>query len=168
MPATYEPIATTTLSTATNSITFSSIPQTYTDLRLVWNLTGKSNTNDPGFRLNGNTGNTYSLTYLNGNGTSASSGKFTSGQATNYIYIIANVAQSQPWFYTLDIFSYTGSTYKTMLYTLSGDNNGTGGVTYHVGLYNNSSAITSITALIYPSGNQNIGTTATLYGILKA
>jgi hypothetical protein len=35
MPATYEPIATTTLGTAAAFITFSSIPATYTDLRLV-------------------------------------------------------------------------------------------------------------------------------------
>ena len=35
MPATYEPIATTTLGSAATNITFSSIPATYTDLRLV-------------------------------------------------------------------------------------------------------------------------------------
>jgi hypothetical protein len=38
MATTYEPIATTTLGTAAAFITFSSIPATYTDLRLVVNV----------------------------------------------------------------------------------------------------------------------------------
>jgi len=42
--STYTPIATQTLSSAVTSVTFSSIPQTYTDLILVMNVTNSSAT----------------------------------------------------------------------------------------------------------------------------
>jgi len=168
MPATYEPIATTTLGAATNSITFSSIPQTYTDLRLVWRLNGKSNTNDPGLRVNGNTGNAYSLGIMAGNGSSTSSSQYTTGLATNYFYMFGASSTTIPHLYTYDFFSYTNSAYKPVLYTASQDLNGSGTSVLFVGTYNNTAAITSLTVLIYPSGNQNVGSNATLYGILKA
>ena len=168
MPATYEPIATTTLGAATNSITFSSIPQTYTDLRLVWVLNGKSNTNDPGLRVNGNTGNAYSLTLMAGDGTGTVSQSYTGAMGTNYLYMYGASSTTIPHLYTYDIFSYTSSIYKSILYSASQDQNGSGTTANFIGVYNNSSAITSLTVLIYPSGNQNIGSTATLYGILKA
>ena len=55
MPATYEPIATTTLGSAAASITFSSIAGTYTDLRLV--MVGTTSASDWAFvRFNGTDG----------------------------------------------------------------------------------------------------------------
>lgn len=42
MPSTYEKIASTTLASATGTITFTSIPQTYTDLVIIFN--GKATT----------------------------------------------------------------------------------------------------------------------------
>jgi hypothetical protein len=42
MPSTYEPIATTTLTTAAASISFTGIPQTYTDLVIVSHVRGAS------------------------------------------------------------------------------------------------------------------------------
>ena len=44
MPATYEPIATTTLGSAQATVTFSSIPGTYTDLVLITNSRSDSTT----------------------------------------------------------------------------------------------------------------------------
>jgi len=56
MPTTYEPIATTTLGSATASITFSTISGAYTDLVLVASITGVSVATDPWIRINSDTG----------------------------------------------------------------------------------------------------------------
>ena len=70
MAATYEPIATTTLGSSQGTITFSSIPSTYTDLVIVMNYSNGSS-EYPSLQFNGDTGNNYSWRDLGGNGTSA-------------------------------------------------------------------------------------------------
>jgi len=162
MPATYEKIATTTLGSNTPSITFSSIPATYTDLRVVCVATGSGNF---GARLNGDTGTNYSHTDLTGSGSTAS-GYAASGQSYMVIDNALNGLGSTPQLYTLDIFSYAGSTYKSTLVTANEDNNGSGYVSYQAYLWNSTAAINSVTVL--GSSTLNTGTTATLYGILKA
>ena len=165
MPATYEPIATTTLGSA-GSITFTSIPGTYTDLRIV--LVSKSvdlgvNVN---FRFNGDSGTNYSYTYIRGDGSSASSYAQTNRSQG---YFSDNSDNSNFNVGTLDIFSYAGSTNKTALATYSDDRNGSGYVFRTVNLWRSTSAITSI--LLQPgniSTNFAAGTTATLFGIKAA
>lgn len=163
MPATYEPIATTTLGSAATNITFSSIGSGYTDLRLV--LVGTGDAMNSGVRFNSDTASNYSETTLQGNGSSATSLRTTSG---TYIKTNGNVAVfTTPMVMIIDIFSYAGSTNKTVLSALANDNNGSGAVDYVVGLWRSTSAITSVTAFA-AGGSWQIGTTATLYGILKA
>ncbi len=168
MPATYEPIATTTLGSAAASITFSSIPSTYTDLRLVLNhLSAGSSGVFPIINFNGDTtSSTYSNTKLIGNGSTASSSRDTSN---TYIDTGSSFGASTtiPFMISIDIFSYTASVNKTCLISLRGDKNGSGTVINEVGLWSNTSAITSIT-LGKIVDNYGTGTTATLYGILKA
>jgi hypothetical protein len=166
MPITYEPIATTTLGTAAADITFSSIPATYTDLRIVWTLKSAGPGNDiASFRINNDSTSLYSATYLWGDGTSVSSARASS--ATLIYCTLNNSSTTVPHFATIDLFSYAGSTNKTSLITYSGDNNGSGDVNRHVGLYRSTSSITSVK--IFINGvNMAIGTTATLYGILRA
>lgn len=161
MAATYEPIATTTLSSNAASITFSSIPATYTDLRIIVNFDASISANAIYLRFNSDTASNYSRTILLGNGTNA-----ISGRSTSITYIPLGGTAAVAVLYTVDIFSYAGSTYKTCLSTNSMDNNGSGQVNAQVGLWRSTSAITSIqldTVIDLPAG-----TTATLYGILKA
>jgi len=166
MPATYEPIATTTLSTAASTITFSSIPGTYTDLRLVLVITGMSAGNRTGIQFNGDTASNYSTTRLQGDGTTASS----TDNNTNPNIRITDVNQlsTSLQFITLDLFSYAGSTFKTALAELSNDRNSAGSVYRSVGLYRSTSAINSLNIMLLSAGTMSTGTTATLYGIKAA
>ena len=78
MPATYEPIATNTLGSAAANVTFSSIPATYTDLVIVYQALAATGNPDMTAQFNGDTGSNYSATRLSGNGTAASSARYTS------------------------------------------------------------------------------------------
>ena len=168
MAATYEPIATTTLVSSSASFTFSSIPGTYTDIRLVIvPITGTTSDDNFVLRFNGDTtGNTlYSMTKLSGNGTTASSSRIGNDEWWNLI--VGRGVSSTPTLQTVDLFSYAGSTFKTGLITGQADNNGSGTVVRQVGLYRSTSAITQITVSTL-SNNLVAGTTATLYGIKNA
>ena len=164
MPATYEKIASTTLSSSNSTITFSSIPATYTDLRLVIVAKGTA-ASDVNMVFN-SSGSACSWTQFAGSGSAASSGSITTGVGRAYITLNFNVLSTTiPQMYTVDIFSYTGSTHKTSLITFQEDNNGSGYVGTKVGKWPSTAAITSITL----NGTDfATGTTATLYGILKA
>jgi hypothetical protein len=168
MPATYEPIATTTLGSAAASITFSSIPATYTDLRLILANTMVNAGTQPIIRFNGDTGTNYSQTFLRGNGSTAFSGR-SSGIASIAIND-ANPAAGAgvPQMSCTDVFSYAGSTYKTCLVQSSNDKNGSGTTQSLVGLWRDTSAINQITISEASSNNFDTGTTATLYGIKNA
>lgn len=167
MPATYEPIATTTLGSAAASITFSSITSAYTDLRIV--LVGLLDTGTFSYvslRLNGDTGTNYSTTYIQGTGSVAQTNRYTSQTS---IFFTGNLSLSTtiPILYEIDLFSYANSTNKTILSRGSGDKNGSGIVDRAVGLWRNTATVNSLT-LLSSANNFATGTTATLYGILKA
>jgi hypothetical protein len=171
MPATYEPIATTTLGTATNIITFSSIPSTYTDIRLVF-VTNNTRTGGGAYSLiiNGDSGANYSQTTLDGNGSSSSSTRLASvNQVDGWNDQFGSNNTNMRLLATYDFLSYAGSTNKTCLVTGSYDYNGSGKVLRYVNLWRNTAAITSLTLnAIFASTNFAVGTTATLYGIKNA
>lgn len=163
--ATYEPIATSTLGTA-GFFTFSSIPSTYTDLRLVLAGGGDAGTVGVRIQFNSDTGFNYSSTRINGDGTTATSGRGSTQDNMNSGQFDFGDASTTPGVFILDIFSYAGSTNKTALATISGDRNGAGNVGRYVGLWRSTSAINTI--YIYGGRNFAIGTRATLYGIKAA
>jgi hypothetical protein len=166
--STYTPIATTTLGSSSSSITFNSFSG-YTDLVLVMNygMTSGSGNNSACWRFNGDTsGSTlYSQTYLNGNGSAASSGRITSysqhlaiAYTSNASVINANVI--------LQIPNYSNTTtFKSVL--VRGNQAGDGVVTSAC-LYRSTSAITSITITPEYTPIFCTGSTFTLYGIAAA
>ena len=166
MPSTYEPIATTTLGSAAASITFSSIPSTYTDLKIVFVGTATLSGINANVRFNSDTASNYSNTALGGDGSTAQSVSATS-QTYNQLTVFNGINGTIPTLRTMDIFSYAGSTYKTCLTTESNDFNGSGSSARTVQLWRSASAINTI--LIYASSSTfTTGTTATLYGIKNA
>lgn len=164
MAATYEPIATTTLGSAASSITFSTIPATYTDLRIAFVPAGGSGANSVFVQFNSDTGTNYSRTALYGDGATATSARNTTQTRITYA---AAMQATYPEFFSLDVFSYAGSTYKTCLGTQSSDANGSGYTASIVGLWRSTSAITSL-SLNNNGGNFATGSIATLYGIKNA
>lgn len=170
MATTYEPIATTTLSSTVSTVTFNSIPSTYTDLRLVAVVNAATGTNIAiGYNneaVNSNTN--YSSTDIEANGSAVGSYRYTNrgpGAAyltNNYTAGVSGI----PWLCTFDIFSYAStSVYKTYLASLAADTNGSGVDIQQVCLYRNTNAITAIT--LYAT-NMVAGSTLTLYGIKAA
>jgi len=166
MPVTYDNIATTTLSSAASTITFSSIPATYTDLRVVLVARAVSTSISVDVRFNSDSGTNYSKTLLYGDGTSAQSATYF-----NQTQIGTNFGSAfdatNPGLLTMDLFSYAGSTNKTILFTVDNDLNGSGETQRTVALWRNTAAINTI-ALISSANQFKIGTTATLYGIKNA
>lgn len=170
MPATYDSIATTTLGSANTTITFSNIPNTYTDLRLIFVGRTSSGADTLMIRFNGNTGTVYSRTYIHAQ--PGYPGTPLSGRSTDQSSIdvmgVQSLKSTQPEMVTLDIFSYASSNNKTVLATYAADLNGNGSsVASTVALARITSAISSI-SLVILNPDMAAGTTATLYGILRA
>ena len=164
MPATYEPIATTTLGSSAASIEFSSIPSTYTDLVLVYTLKAATASADMYLRVNNDSGSNYSNTILWGNGSTAGSNRFTSAGQIRLNYTV-DVLTTDGTYLICNIQNYSNTTtYKTILYKtgLASDAVDTG-----VGLWRSTSAINRVT-LTLSSGDWGSGCTATLYGIKAA
>lgn len=158
MPATYEPIATTTLGSAQSSVTFSSISGSYTDLVLISNWTLSTGQNLL-MRFNSDSGTNYSETDLGGNGSAASSTRDTNRTDVRVGYYNTNRT-----IHRVNIMNYANSTtYKTALIRWDSDEY----VYSRVALWRNTSAITSI-SLTAGSGNIQSGSTFTLYGIKAA
>ena len=165
--ATYEPLATTTLTSAQSTITLSSISGSYTDLRVVIRAIGSGTGGYIVTRYNSDTATNYSTTQLYGTGAAAAS---TRGSNNTFNW---NLYQS--WtddggvaLCVIDILGYSGSTYKTTLSTASNDKNGSGTVERNVSLWRSTSAITSIEFRTDSARSYGIGTMVTLYGIKAA
>ena len=166
MATTYEPIATTTLGTATSNYTFSSIPSTYTDLVLIISSTVATVNNSSYIQFNGNaSGNYYSITYLSGSGSTTQSGRYNDYNSPYIEWNGVPGASGNPCITIVNIMNYSNtSVNKTFL---SRANNSSYGSDAIVGLWRNTAAINSI-KIIQPTYNFNVGSTFTLYGIKAA
>ena len=164
MANTYELIEAKTLTTTTASVTFSSIPQTYTHLLLKTSLRYTGTNADAVKMLFNNSASNYTAKWLEGSGASTSSGSQffqgiwidTVGSSTN-ASTFSNAETYIP--------NYAGSNYKSASTDLVTENNATTAYMDIVaGLWSDTSAITSlvISPLTYSFSS---GSTFYLYGI---
>lgn len=164
---TYESIATTTLGSATATVTFSSIPATYTDLVVVLGIAGLSAVETPKMYFNGDNSSTlYSTIWISGHNTSAySSG--TTNQSTFYgigAYNTGNSTGVSNIIVQIPNYSNT-TTFKNML----ARNNSTDlSVDATIGLYRSTSAVSSISFIVHGGNTYSTGTVFSLYGIKAA
>jgi len=162
--STYTPIATTTLGSATNLVSFTSISGSYTDLIFVFTGTNATSSNGMRVRVNGDTGSNYSFTQLYGNGSSAASARGTS-ETSSSIFVEVGASQSTG---IAHFQNYSNSTtYKTILSRGSAANTTADA---SVGLWRNTAAITSMEFRLTGGATSNFatGSTFTLYGITAA
>jgi hypothetical protein len=166
MATTYEKIASTTLGSAAANISFGSIPATYTDLTISITFFTTANGNVL-LELNNDSSSLYSYTALRADGSSVVSSRSTANPNALMGFGGSGATGGIPALSLINIFSYAGSTFKTILSNTSSDKNGSGFVSRVVNLYRSTTAVSTV-KLLSDSGNFDIGTTATLYGILKA
>jgi hypothetical protein len=162
LPSTMTPIATATLTSPQALVTFSSIPQTYTDLVLVVAFSTTSASDDSGsFQFNNSVAPNYSSRHLTGNGSSASTGYNTVAGGVTLAY---QKNSDGIVFATANIMNYANTTtYKTTMVKIA---NAATYFQYNVNLWSNTSAINEIDIFFGP--NMTTGSTFTLYGIKAA
>lgn len=170
MANTYVALAKTVLTGTQATVTFSSIASTYTDLILVISArTDYASTRDNIFVTVNGSATGYSETYLYGYNPTAASAALSSQTKWSKIYCNAATSTSNTFSNDELYFSnYSGSTYKTM----SGSDAVEGNITTSgtiiaatADLWQNTSAISSITLTPETGPNFVSGSSFYLYGI---
>lgn len=151
-----------------STITFSSIPQTYTDLLVKYSLRCDTGNVEMYGTFNGNTSSVYTWKLLRGNRAVSAFASSDSGTSTtydkHYIGWNGNTANS---FGNGEMYivNYTGSNFKPITFDEVSETNGNDAwMQLHAGLFSSTSAITSIT-FTANTGNFVQYSTAYLYGI---
>ena len=167
MPNTYTLISSNVLLSSAASVTFSAIPSTYTDLVI---RASARNTSSTGFsalqvRLSGDTAGNYSNTSIvNTNGTPSST--VNSAQTAFFPGFVNNSGTTANTFNSSEVYipNYAGSTVKPISgFTVAEDNSTSTNQRAVASLWNNTSAVTSITILTALSFE--VGSSFYLYGI---
>lgn len=170
MPSTYTLISSNVLSSSAASVTFSSIPSTYTDLVLRCSVRHDGALTASNMRLiiNSDAGSSYSDTRVYGNGATATSAAATAGTyAYAYTGFINGASSTSSTFTNGEFYlpSYLSSAKKPYSTYNAVENNATTGYNWaSAQLWQGTSAITSLS---FEAGGYNYvaGSSFYLYGI---
>lgn len=169
----FESIATTALSSAQTSVTFSSIANTWAHLQVRFIMRANTDTNvRMRLRLNGDTGSNYSIHLLEGDGSGAASFNGVSTSLT----LASPVTRSSYLADTfvagvIDLLDYKDTNkYKTVRMLAGQDLNGNanGQINLSSGVWMNTNATTSLTLLLDSSIAFAANSHFALYGIKSA
>lgn len=165
----YESIATTTLGSSTSTITFSSIPATYTHLQLRW-LARSDRAAAQDFvdiRLNSDTGANYAAHLLYGDGATATSTAYVSNTNVGVIFMPGSTATASVFGVgVMDILDYTNTNKYTTTRILGGaDINGSGRIVLGSGVWMNTAAVTTLTIITDNASTFSQYSKFALYGI---
>jgi hypothetical protein len=170
IPSSYESIASFT-PTSGSSITFTSIPATYTHLQIRYNILLSANNGQIQLRLNNDTGNNYTRQWFTSvmpsssaaGGDTPASNVIIQGIYDGTVSTYANVG-------IIDIHNYSSTTKTKVIRSFSGANDNTttrGNIELLLGMWNNTNVVTDITLLI-TNANYQTGSSLALYGIKGA
>jgi hypothetical protein len=153
MAQAYVPIQTFTLSSTSATITFSNIPQNYTDLKILISPRSDAGTtaNDGRMTFNGSSSG-YSSIILYGLGSGSPASAFNSGSYMYWINSTNSNGLTASTFSSTEIYipNYTSSNQKSVSCDSVTENNGTyGGQILTAGLWTGTSPITSISFISY-------------------
>lgn len=168
----FESIATATASSGTKTLTFSSIPSTYTSLQ-IRGLASNTTADSLLMKLNSDGGSNYTLHRVRGSGSAVSAQGFIN-QVAAYVDsengIVSGTYPDTKIAYIIDIHDYAStSNYKTVRTFAGWDRNGAGYVGMVSNLWRSTSAISTISFSIdYASSEFSVGSTFALYGIKGA
>ena len=163
----YESIATVTLTSAQNTVTFSSIPSGYKHLQIrgIARTSSGNFYDSPTVKFNSDSGANYSYHYLDGYNSSVSAGAATSASFIALYYIaggVSNTFGAVVW----DILDYSDTNKYKTLRSLAGvdANTSGGGINLGSGSWRNTAAINTITITTVANAMQQYSSFA-LYGI---
>lgn len=153
------------------NITFSAIPNTYTDLIIKYSLRSNvSGVNESvGIRFNSDSGANYTYKRLYGTGSAV--GSDSPGSNFSWGGYVAGDTSTASTFGNGEMYipNYAGSTNKSNSADGVGENNATSAfMSLHANLWSNTSAITSIVLLPINGTSWNQYSTAYLYGVSNA
>ena len=155
MPATYEPIATQTV-TGVSSVSFTSIPSTYTDLKIVFVGYDAA----PLIRVDFNGATTGNVTFLMSNSSSA----LSAGYGTPYIYVLTPGANDY-FMFTVNVMNYASTnTWKPWM-SHCDITTGAGGISLGAGNWQSTAAINRVD---FSTTSLTMSGTFTIYGIKAA
>jgi hypothetical protein len=173
MPSTYTLISSNVLGSSAASVTFSAIPSTYTDLVLRISARSDRAASSNNFTINLNSATTnYSYTYLNQNGSTASSSRDTIAGGNTYLFggALGAANLTANTFNSIEIYipSYLASQNRPLSIVNAMENNATSPYEQSAiaGRYSSTTAISSVT-LKSGDGSFNFvsGSSFFLYGI---